>query len=196
MGDAKTSDVLSRMPELRPSQTTWLWEYQKFLPSINDLYKVYVPKNTSITVIVSYNDTKYATRITANTEVLSLINYNDYVSWLYGTYTGSFKTVGTNYFGGLSYQYLAGSYISNLKSTSNSYYILSINNSYLSDAYTFTYNISLDFNDYIDNNQTFPNNNFVNATDYIRINNNYRLYTNSSDSDYFKITPVSKYLPQ
>ena len=187
---ALTYDVLPHLPELRTGLTTWLWEYDKFGLPVNDLYKIFVPKNTSISVFISYNDTNYATSISANTEVLSLINYNHYIGYLNGTFFGTYKTLGTNDIGGFSYSYLASSNITNLKSDSDTYFVLSVNNTLLSDAGTFTYNISIDFSDYIDN--TLPNNDRGSASDISNILPGYSLWTSKTDNDFFSLIPLTQ----
>ena len=184
--NALTYDVLPHLPELRPGLTTWLWESNKFGLPINDLYKVFVPKNTSISVDIIYNDTQVSTRVGTGMEVLELINYNDYIGYLNGTFSGSYKYIGTNTLVTASVQYLNSSYYYNLKSPEDTYYIIGINNSLLSIPGTFTYNISIRFKDYIDN--TNPNNNPTSATDVSKIVANYILWTNKNDSDFFSIT--------
>ena len=191
--DIKTAteiDILSHMPTLHPGVSTWLWEHNKFgLPS-KDLYKIFVPANTSIDITIQYGAGAVTTSLVDKYEdVGSITNYNRYLDFLHGTPSGVYNQTGTNDAGGVGAPEIYYTYI-NYKTPvdSDSYYILAINNTKL-DVTTFEYNITIKITDYIDSSS--PNNDYSRAYKTANLLN-FTLFTNVNDPDFFILKPSSQ----
>jgi hypothetical protein len=185
--EANSSDILSKLPTLHPSLTTWLWEHNKFGLPINDLYKIKIPKNTTADISVIYYSNGI-TGVTANEEILSIINYDNYVNYLQGLFVGNFKDLGTNTIIVGAGNYVYSSQITNYVSNSDSYYILSLNNSKMNFA-TFQYNITITFKDYVD--AASRNDDYQTAYNSSNLAN-LTLFTDKYDPDFFYVKPASQ----
>ena len=192
---ANTTDILSHMPTLHPGRTTWLWEHNKFGLPVNDLYKIFLPANTTVTIDVLYGSgSNVVTTSTVDKyeEVISLIHYNRYLDYLNGSYSGVYNQSGLNDAGGAGAPMIFASQIYNYvtPAESDSYYIFAINSSKL-NVNTFEYNITITVTDYIDTYAPTQNNIPGTAFSVSKLLN-FTLFTNNADPDYFVLTPTSQ----